>query len=134
MQQSVYSCILPVGNGSNCSANCVIAYDACDEANSTTSVNECRFSNSAGAALRNVTQDADCRNESLPTWCLCSREIDFVQGFSDFISGEGIFAVSELFIGWYTRLNFGGVYDMPVVYLLVWGLVYVLSLLLIAYR
>ena len=105
---------------------------------SAMAVTEC----SVGIAQIGVQRYVITGNFSDPEWLLCFRDEcprNVLKCFNDFLSGEGLFADSELFIGWYTNTpirwpTISAAYDMPMAYLLTASAVYGLSLILIVVR
>ena len=137
-------CLTPAENCTDCLASCepAIVDNSATSANSSNSsaltVTEC----SVGVAHIGVQRNVIRSNFSDPEWFLCLRDEcprNILKCFNDFLSGEGLFADSELFIGWYTNTpirwpTINVAYDMPMAYLLTVSAVYGLSLILIVVR
>ena len=137
-------CLTPAENCTDCLASCepamVIssAFDLNSTNSSALTVHECSVSVAHIGVQRNVIRD----NFSDPEWFLCLRDEcprNVLKCFNNFLSGEGLFADSELFIGWYTNTpirwpTINVAYDMPMAYLLTASAVYGLSLILIVVR
>ena len=128
--------------------------ELCDPAIVINSTNSALYANSTNSSVITVTQctvgialiglqrDVIRGNFSDPEWYLCPRDEcprNVLRCFSNILSGEGLFADSELFIGWYTNTpirwpTISAAYDMPMAYLLTASVVYGLSLILIVIR
>ena len=134
-------------------ANCTDC-EGCDPAIVINSVDRAIYANSTNSTVMTVTEcsvrvahigqqrNVITGNFSAPEWFLCSRDEcprNVQNCFNDFLSGEGLFADSELFLGWYTNTpirwpTISSSYDMPMAYLLTASAVYGLSLILIVIR
>ena len=137
-------CLTPAENCTDCLASCepAIVDNSATSANSSNSsaltVTEC----SVGVAHIGVQRNVIRGNFSDPEWFLCLRDEcprNVLKCFNNILSGEGLFADSELFIGWYTNNpirwpTINVAYDMPMAYLLTVSAVYGLSLILIVVR
>ena len=86
-----------------------------------------------GAEIRLSANTTLCTDRI--TLCQQARE-DFngARYILDFIQGENFFNTTELFIGWYTNSTINGTYDLPLAYLLVGTLIYIISVLSIVIR
>lgn len=134
--------------------DCTGCQESCDPAIVMNSTNSDLYANLTNSSMISVTEcsvgvahiglqrDAIRGNFSDPEWFLCPRDEcprNVLKCFNNFLSGEGLFADSELFIGWYTNTpirwpTIGAAYDMPMAYLLTAAVVYGLSLILIVIR
>ena len=139
-------CLIAAANCTNC--------QGCDPAIVINSTNPAFYANSTISTMMTVTQcavspahmgqqrDVITGNFSDPEWFLCYRDEcprNTLKCFNNFLSGEGLFADSELFLGWYTNTpikwpTISSSYDMPMAYLLTASSVYGLSLIFIVIR
>ena len=90
----------------------------------------------SGTAKSVQVESVTCLNST--EYCLCRSvpvaATEWYQHIIDFITGQGLFNTTVLFIGQYHNGRINEVYDMPVAYLLTAGWLYVLSITIIVWR
>ena len=159
-ETSETSCVFQTPNDINytCSRSTVLVFGlvgncTATELEDTFVVQECSFNND-GVAVREsgineITvsrnayeldcQEADIENQTLlafPAYSLCSNvdpHIEWYTYIADFISGTGIFNETILFHGVY-RDSPLGVFDFDLAFIVMVGLIYVISVVLLVYK
>lgn len=148
-RQSQLTCLLdpnvyPPHSALSCPSNdTVYLYSLCQETNVTSyNVSLCEEGGvvwRSGPSHMVVSDPMSCNlTQGNGSFVLCHNaqppDTFPLQYIVDFITGQGIFNVTVLFIGQYFNGFVGGVYDLPTAFLLTGGVVYVVFIVLIIAR
>ena len=140
---SAYSCAAPSGSNTTTLRDCVVEAGSLNGTSRGIAVREssaspvvisdlipnvtdCTFEAGTVANTSSFQQVRVCASNIAP-------HIPWYQYIIDFALGQGIFNETVLFYGRYGNTDFGG-YNLPVAYLMVTGIVYTISVVLLVYK